>query len=127
MEASGLTHGGFYKHYSSKDQLVAEALEKALEHIKSSMEDRSLKETVGEYLSTKHRDSSEGACPLAALGPELRHADGATREVASGGIEQIVTTIASHFPALPPRESKARSGDPGSNGRRHGVVTGWDG
>jgi TetR/AcrR family transcriptional repressor of nem operon len=61
------------------------------------------------YLSTKHRDSPEGACPLAALGSELRHADGATREVTSSGLEQIVTTIASHFPALPPRKSKERA------------------
>jgi TetR/AcrR family transcriptional regulator, transcriptional repressor for nem operon len=110
MEAAGLTHGGFYKHFSSKDQLVAEALEKALEHINSSMmEDRSLKETVGEYLSTRHRDSTEGACPLAALGSELRHVDGETREVASSGLEQIVTTIASHLRTLPPREAKARA------------------
>jgi TetR/AcrR family transcriptional repressor of nem operon len=109
MEASGLTHGGFYKHFSSKDQLVAESLEKALERINFSMEDGSLKETVGEYLSTRHRDSSEGACPLAALGSELRHADKATREVASNGLEQIVTRIASHLPTLAPREAKARA------------------
>ena len=109
MEASGLTHGGFYKHFSSKDQLVAEALEKALERIHSSMEDLSLKEIVGEYLSTRHRDSIEGACPLAALGSELAHVDGETREVASSGLEQIVTTIASQLRTLPPKEAKARA------------------
>jgi TetR/AcrR family transcriptional repressor of nem operon len=109
MGASGLTHGGFYKHFSSKDQLVAEALEKAFERIKISMEDRSIKETVGEYLSTRHRDCSESGCPLAALGSELRYTDGETRKVASNGVEQIVRIIASHFPELPPREAKARA------------------
>jgi TetR/AcrR family transcriptional regulator, transcriptional repressor for nem operon len=109
MEASGLTHGGFYKHFSSKNQLVAEALEKALERIHSSMEDQSLKEIVGEYLSTRHRDSTEGACPLAALGSELPRVDGETREVASSGLEQIVATIASQLRTFPPREAKARA------------------
>jgi TetR/AcrR family transcriptional repressor of nem operon len=50
MAAAGLTHGGFYKHFSSKDQLVAEAIDAALERIADSMQspkaNRSLEETV---------------------------------------------------------------------------------
>lgn len=113
MAAAGLTHGGFYKHFSSKDQLVAEAVEKALERIMFSMENprasRSLEKTVGAYLSKKHRDDAEEACPLAALGTELRHADQETRQVASKGIEQIISIIASHLPELSPKQARARA------------------
>jgi TetR/AcrR family transcriptional regulator, transcriptional repressor for nem operon len=113
MAAAGLTHGGFYKHFSSKDQLVAEAVEAALERIADSMQspkaNRSLEETVGEYLSKKHRDNSEEACPLASLGSELRHSGQDTRRLASKGVEQIITIIASHLSELPPKEAKARA------------------
>ena len=91
----------------------AEAVEAALERIADSMQspkaNRSLEETVGEYLSKKHRDNSEEACPLASLGTELRHVDQDTRQIASKGVEQIITIIASHLPELPSKEAKARA------------------
>ena len=111
MAAAGLTHGGFYKHFSSKDQLVGEAVEKGMEGIKASMEgpraNRSLGDTVGEYLSKRHRDDSEEACPLASLGSELRHAKNSTRQVASKAVEQIVSIIEAHLAGLSPKDARS--------------------
>jgi TetR/AcrR family transcriptional regulator, transcriptional repressor for nem operon len=111
MDAAGLTHGGFYKHFSSKNQLVGEAIEKGMEAIKGSMEgpraNRSLDDTVGEYLSKRHRDDSEGACPLASLGSELRRAENSTRQVASKAVEQIVSIIEAYLTGLSPKDARS--------------------
>ncbi len=113
MTAAGLTHGGFYKHFSSKDQLVAEAVEQALDRSLLSLEGfrggRSLESIATEYLSKQHRDEFEEACPLASLGSELRFAEEETRDVASRGIERFISVIAARFPKLPPREAKTKA------------------
>jgi TetR/AcrR family transcriptional repressor of nem operon len=113
MAAAGLTHGGFYKHFTSKDQLVAEAVEKGMGGIRASMEgpraNRSLDDTVGEYLSKRHRDDAEEACPLASLGSELRHAEDNARQVASNAVEQIVSIIEAHLSGLSPKEARSRA------------------
>jgi TetR/AcrR family transcriptional regulator, transcriptional repressor for nem operon len=78
MKASGLTVGGFYKHFRSKDELLADAIAQAFsdsnEKIRSSLKnvppgDR-WKEIVRLYLSAEHCDHPEGGCPVAALAPE---------------------------------------------------------
>src|SRR5262249_55163595 len=87
MSAAGLTHGGFYRHFASKDQLVAEARPAALAATTdkfaatASREPgrRGLEAVVCKYLSTVHRDNRREGCPLAALGSELARADTQTR------------------------------------------------
>jgi TetR/AcrR family transcriptional regulator, transcriptional repressor for nem operon len=75
MKSVGLTPGGFYKHFQSKDELVAEALERGLEKsfqaIEHSADDRAIAELIIEYLSPVHRDDFDNASPLPALGTEL--------------------------------------------------------
>ena len=87
MKSAGLTHGGFYKHFQSKDELVAEALERGLEKlfqaIEHSADERAIAELINEYLSPVHRDDFDNACPLPALGTELWRAGGKTRQKAS--------------------------------------------
>src|SRR5438874_5853639 len=82
MKASGLTVGGFYKHFRSKDELLAEAIAQGFsessEKIRSSLQevpraDR-WKEIVRWYLSTEHCDRPEIGCPVAALAPEIARA-----------------------------------------------------
>ena len=69
MKAAGLTHGGFYKHFASKDQLVAEATVAALDSIIEELAAQpTVNSAVAAYLSTRHRDSPASGCPLAALG-----------------------------------------------------------
>jgi TetR/AcrR family transcriptional repressor of nem operon len=81
MSGAGLTHGGFYGHFGSKDDLLAAAVWRALERsAEKQSRYASLAELVEGYLSERHlADRAEG-CPIAALGAEMaRHGDGARR------------------------------------------------
>jgi TetR/AcrR family transcriptional repressor of nem operon len=113
MKAAGLTHGGFYKHFSSKDQLLTEAVSQALERAQASMEGprgaRSLDGIAADYLSKDHRDDFDSSCPLASLGTELRFAESDTRQVASKGLERFISIVAQSFPDLQPREANAKA------------------
>src|SRR5258708_20942185 len=65
MRSAGLTHGGFYKHFQSKDELVAEALERGLEKvIEHSAGEPATSEFLKEELSPRHPDDFDNACPL---------------------------------------------------------------
>lgn len=83
MRDAGLTHGGFYKHFASKDELVMESLREAfremadfLAHAAQSSRPRNAwKVIVKNYLSAEHCDHAKCGCPLAALAPELARAD----------------------------------------------------
>src|SRR5947208_235967 len=92
MKASGLTVGGFYKHFRSKDELLAEAIahgfSESSERIRSSLqkvprEDR-WKEIVRFYLSSEHCDHPDTGCPVAALGPEIARGKFSIRKRISG-------------------------------------------
>ena len=82
MKASGLTVGGFYKHFRSKDELLAEAIAQGFsessEKIRSSLQnvprEERWKEIVRRYLSTEHCERPETGCPVAALAPEIARA-----------------------------------------------------
>ena len=95
MKASGLTVGGFYKHFRSKDELLAEAIAQAFsdsEKLYSSVqnmppEDR-WKELVRLYLSPDHCDHPDIGCPVAALAPEIARAKLSVRKRVSGVIKQ---------------------------------------
>ena len=95
MKAAGLTHGGFYKHFASKDQLVAEATAAALDALLERLAAQpTVSAAVAAYLSTRHRDNPASGCPLAALGSELSRSDGGAREAATAGFVRLVDTLA---------------------------------
>jgi AcrR family transcriptional regulator len=75
MKALGLTHGGFYAHFSSKDALVQAAMEAATAQVKdrwsTSHEAGKLRSLIDNYLSPPARDNPEYGCPLTTLGAEL--------------------------------------------------------
>jgi TetR/AcrR family transcriptional regulator, transcriptional repressor for nem operon len=113
MKSAGLTHGGFYKHFQSKDELVAEALERSLERSFEAMEhaadERTVAQLVNEYLSRVHRDDFDNACPLPALGTELWRAGGKTRQKASQGVLRFVSLVERHLKGLPANDRKSRA------------------
>jgi TetR/AcrR family transcriptional regulator, transcriptional repressor for nem operon len=95
MKAAGLTHGGFYKHFESKDQLVAEACAEAVETIIGVMTAQpTINAAVAAYLSARHRDNPASGCPLSAIGCELSRSDKKTREAATDGFEKLVGILA---------------------------------
>src|SRR5215472_7103841 len=95
MKASGLTVGGFYKHFRNKDELLADAIAQAFaessEKISSSLqnvppEDR-WKELVRVYLSPEHCDHPDSGCPVAAFAPEMARTKIGVRKRISGLIK----------------------------------------
>jgi TetR/AcrR family transcriptional repressor of nem operon len=72
MSAAGLTHGGFYGHFGSKDDLAAEALTRALQH-GADRQSRytNLGDLVSSYLSRRHRADRANGCAIAALGGDI--------------------------------------------------------
>src|SRR5215468_8928699 len=95
MKAAGLTHGGFYKHFASKDQLVAEATTAALDTLLEGMAAHpTTSAAVAAYLSTRHRDNPASGCPLAALGSELSRSDREARDGATAGFVRLVDILA---------------------------------
>ena len=87
MRDAGLTHGGFYKHFGSKDELLMESLSEAFREMADclaqaagkSQPGTAWKAIVKAYLSPEHCDHAECGCPLAALAPELARADKAMK------------------------------------------------
>ena len=83
MRDTGLTHGGFYKHFRSKDDLLAESLSAAFREIADTLvraaeqapPREAWKAIVRTYLRPEFCEFPERGCPLAALAPELARAD----------------------------------------------------
>jgi TetR/AcrR family transcriptional repressor of nem operon len=91
MKASGLTVGGFYKHFQSKDELLADAIAHAFsdsEKVYSSLQnvppENRWKEIVRRYLSAEHCDHPDTGCPVAALAPEIARAKLGVRKRIAG-------------------------------------------
>jgi len=111
MSAAGLTHGGFYKHFESKDQLVAEACAQAVETAICERLGAAASEKGGAaaYLSTGHRDNPATGCPLSAVGSELARSDEKTRAAATAGFLKLVEIMAGQFGKLPPATARRRA------------------
>jgi TetR/AcrR family transcriptional repressor of nem operon len=117
MAAAGLTHGGFYRHFDSKDQIVAEACTAAAESLVEQLAasasrkspQRGLKTIVENYLSAAHRDEPADGCPLAALGSEMTRADERTRAAATQAFLRLVGVIGSQFGKTPPHVARRRA------------------
>ena len=117
MSAAGLTHGGFYRHFDSKNELVKEASAAALAAILDGLAAAAsgkrrrtgLKKVAAQYLSTRHRDNPREGCPLAALGSELARADAETRNAATAGFLRLVDILADQFDQTHPSEGKKKS------------------
>lgn len=99
MAEAGLTHGGFYRHFESKDELVAEACAAAIRSLAERM-DGALTSTDGglaaaaRYLSPAHRDRPGDGCPLAALGSELARLPHEDRAVVTAAVRDMIAVLA---------------------------------
>src|ERR1700688_3479737 len=114
MAAAGLTHGGFYRHFDSKDQLVAEACAAATESAIATFFSKKsppsgLKAQVAKYLSPAHRDDPSAGCPLAALGSEIARSDEKIREAATQAFLELVDSIAAESDKTRPDVAKRRA------------------
>jgi len=103
MAAAGLTHGGFYAHFASKDDLVAEAIGCAFENSRTFLggktgEKPTLEGFVNRYLSVRHRDHPDQGCVAAALASEIRRHSPETRARFTASLREALSTIAHLLP-----------------------------
>ncbi len=117
MAAAGLTPGGFYRHFESKEQLIAEANDAAFDHLLTMFETRTagkspveaLETIVSLYLNQAQREGNTYFCPLSMIGAELSHCGPKAREVAMNGYQRLVQVLADRLPHLGKDEALAAS------------------
>jgi len=101
MAALGLTVGGFYRHFASKEALVAEAIEAAsLETVarhgpteRGAARGRRASALLDAYLSHAHRDHPEHGCPVAALCSEVAHERPSTKEAFTRALGRLLAIV----------------------------------
>jgi TetR/AcrR family transcriptional repressor of nem operon len=117
MQASGMTHGGFYKHFASKNDLVRAAIRLAFDGIANRFdrreaengEEAALEAYIADYLSAAHVAEPGLGCPIAALGAEAgRHRDWLAGEIGTG-VEGLIGRLQNAFERSPDDERPARS------------------
>ena len=105
MKAAGLTHGGFYKHFGSKDDLEAQATGVALATVAADWSRlieraaaRPLSALTDEYLSPLHRDDPGKGCALAALGADVARQGERVRSAFTAGLEPFLQLLSNAIP-----------------------------
>ncbi len=106
MKDAGLTHGGFYAHFESKEAMLAEAADRAgaesvatLERIASEAPpEKALEALLRGYLSKEHLDGAERGCPMAALGSEMPRQAPQVRRAATRRIKEAIDLVARQLP-----------------------------
>lgn len=88
MSAAGFTHGGFYRHFGSKDELIAETLAALLEPAENTHAD--FKAFLASYLSPRHRDNPGDGCPTAGLAADTRHQRSDARAVMTSALNSHI-------------------------------------
>jgi TetR/AcrR family transcriptional regulator, transcriptional repressor for nem operon len=106
MKDAGLTHGGFYAHFESREAMLAEAADRAgaesvatLERIASAApREKALQTLIRGYLSKEHLESAERGCPMAALGSEMPRQAPEVRRAATRRIKEAIDLVARQLP-----------------------------
>jgi TetR/AcrR family transcriptional repressor of nem operon len=102
MAGAGLTHGGFYSHFSSKEELVRAASADALRRSRAELAEAGARDglagIVRAYMKPAHRDRPERGCAFAALAAEIARHPNATRSVLTEEFEGHVALIAALLP-----------------------------
>jgi TetR/AcrR family transcriptional repressor of nem operon len=111
MSNAGLTHGGFYAHFDSREHLVAEAIRFALAQSAQRIYLSALKDggrpgyarLIERYLSPAHRDNPQSGCALASLGSEVGRDSDEARAVFSEAFAALITLLAKLSPERSPK------------------------
>ena len=116
MKEAGLTVGGFYKHFDSRDDLVAEAVSSAFGTWKRQVDAAAsggppltYAKLIDNYLNEAHRDDPGTGCAYSALAPEIARSDRRTRALASEQIRNDIHLIAAMLPGKDKRTARSRA------------------
>jgi TetR/AcrR family transcriptional repressor of nem operon len=119
MKEVGLTHGGFYAHFASREAMLAEAADQAgaesvaaLTRVAAAAPPQeALRSVIRAYLSKEHVEDAETGCPVAALGSEMPRQASRVRRAATRRIKEVIDVVARH------------SADQGEGAYEHALVT----
>jgi TetR/AcrR family transcriptional repressor of nem operon len=111
MKLAGLTHGGFYSHFESREALVIDAFTLAMDRTvaqwtsltKAMPIEQRLGVFVDSYLSPKHRDDRAQGCVLPALGTDIARSGKQARRIFAGKLDEMIDVVAGFFPGKPPK------------------------
>lgn len=105
MKSAGLTHSGFYGHFSSKDDLAAEACARALEksvekwdRLAAESPDNPLQAIASSYLSRTHIEKPGSGCLISALGPDVARQDKSVRRAMTEGLRVMLDRLSGWVP-----------------------------
>jgi TetR/AcrR family transcriptional regulator, transcriptional repressor for nem operon len=106
MKAADLTHGGFYGHFASKDDLVAQASQRTMARaaanwtkLVEAAPDSPYAALLAHYLSPKHRDDPGKGCAFAALGNDAARSGKIVRNAFAEGLAPLIDILAQSIPA----------------------------
>ncbi|WP_456837522.1 TetR/AcrR family transcriptional regulator [Bradyrhizobium sp. USDA 4486] len=113
MKTAGLTHGGFYSHFDSKEDLVRSAVLEASagqrERMNAAAEQGGLEGMLREYLGRAHRDRPETGCAFAALGSEISRLSRKSRGALTRELGAVFDLIARQLPEQTPAEGRRKA------------------
>lgn len=117
MKDAGLTHGGFYAHFDSREALVIEAFTHAMDRsterwrklAEQTPPEKRLATIVNTYLTPIHRDDPGHGCAIPALGAEIARESAKTRRVFAGRLEQMIDMLAAQIPDVPRKAARKQA------------------
>jgi TetR/AcrR family transcriptional repressor of nem operon len=117
MKDAGLTHGGFYAHYDSREALVIEAFADAMDRsterwrklAEQTPPERRLSTIVDSYLTALHRDDPGHGCAIPTLGAEIARESPRTRKAFAAKLEQMIDLLAGQIPEVPKKAARNRA------------------
>jgi len=117
MKDAGLTHGGFYAHFDSREALVIEAfahaMDRGTEHWRRLAErtppEKRLATIVDSYLTTLHRDDPGHGCAIPTLGAEIARESPKTRKAFAAKLEQMIEMLADQIPQVPRKAARKQA------------------
>lgn len=106
MKEAGLTHGGFYAHFASREALLAEAADRAraealgwaAQVVDAAPGGQGLERLMQAYLSDEHLNGAERGCAVSALGSEMHRQEPEVRHVATRHIKELIELVARQLP-----------------------------
>jgi TetR/AcrR family transcriptional repressor of nem operon len=117
MKDAGLTHGGFYAHFDSREALLIEAFSHAMDRgterwrkvAEQVPPEKRLAAVVDSYLSPEHRDDPGRGCAIPALSAEIARESPKTRKAFSAKLEQMIDAIAAQVPDVTRKTARKKA------------------
>src|SRR5437764_12516154 len=117
MKEAGLTHGGFYAHFDSREALVIEAFAYAMDRsterwrklAEQTPPDKRFATIVESYLTPVHRDDPGHGCAIPTLGAEIARESAKTRKAFAAKLEQMIDMMADQIPGVPRKTARKQA------------------